>query len=361
MDGIRRIAFFSRTFALGLVLSVGSVAGASAAPQAGTEPAASAAPSSSEPPSLPQDSFFGTLKQAFNKDFDHEVVRGHFEQGSAPNLRRYYCLVDPKTGKRETNGVLGQTFSMPNGMTGIKDSSVSLYRCADAEKQGLLVTAGYAVGTVAASKPLPPASATASVAAPPTASPAAAPSTAAVTSSAATPPAIAGSAASTGSVAATGASVAGASGADGQGGCAAPSYRQFDFWLGDWDVFDGHSQAKVARVHVTRTLDDCVLLEEYRGSDGHEGQSFSIYDGPRAVWHQTWVTNRGQLLVIEGNLRAGAMELSGSERLADGTVRLVRGSWQPSHDGVREVAVRSTDGGKTWTEWFDLVFRPHHT
>jgi hypothetical protein len=365
VGGIRRIAFFSQTFALGLVLSIGSVYGASAATQAGTEPAASASPSSNdEPASLPQDSFFSSLKQAFNKDFDHEVVRGHFDQGSAPNGHRYYCLVDPKTGKRETNGVLGQTFAMPGGMTGIKDSSVSLYRCADAERQGLLVTAGYAVGAGATSKTLPPPSAAASVAAVPTAPPPPATSyTAAVTPGVAvTPgdaaaPAVAGSASS---AVATRGSMPGASGNEGQAGCAAPTYRQFDFWLGDWDVFDSHSQAKVARVHVTRTLEDCVLLEEYRGSDGHEGQSFSIYDGPRGVWHQTWVTNRGQLLVIEGNLRAGAMELSGSERLADGTVRLVRGSWQPSHDGVREVAVRSTDGGKTWTEWFDLVFRPHH-
>ena len=337
MGSVKRIAYFSQKFALGLTLSVGAFAVALANPQTAADSTASAAPSSSDaPPSLPQNSFFSSLKQGFNKDFNHEVVRGHFDQGSPPNAHRYYCLVDPKTGKRESNGVLGTTIPMPGGMTGIKDSSVSLYRCADAEKQGLLVTAGYGVGADAGSKPAPQVSTAAPAA---TVSPIAAlPAAAAVPTA---PPVTA--------------PIAPAA------GCAAPAYRQFDFWLGDWDVFDSHSQAKVARVHVTRTLDDCVLLEEYRGSDGHEGQSFSIYDAPRSLWHQTWVTNRGQLLVIEGNPRAGAMELSGSERLADGTVRLVRGTWQPSHDGVREVAVRSTDGGKTWTEWFDLVFRPHHT
>jgi len=360
----RRIACFSLTFALGVTLSVGVFTSALANPQTGADSTAPATPSSSDaPPSLPQDSFFSSLKQGFNKDFNHEVVRGHFDQGSPPNSHRYYCLVDPKTGKRESNGVLGQTIPMPGGMTGIKDSSVSLYRCADAEKQGLLVTAGYGMGTDAASKPAPQASAAASVAAVPTAPTATAPIAAVPAAPPAAPIVAAPTTAATAaaSAAASGGPLSGASGAGGQTGCAAPAYRQFDFWLGDWDVFDGHSEARVARVHVTRTLDDCVLLEEYRGSDGHEGQSFSIYDAPRSLWHQTWVTNRGQLLVIEGNLRAGAMELSGSERLADGTVRLVRGTWQPSHDGVREVAVRSTDGGKTWTEWFDLVFRPHHT
>ena len=199
-----------------------------------------------------------------------------------------------------------------------------------------------------------------SAAAPVTAAPAA-PSASAAINAAPTVAAPITAATAAGSAVASGAPLSGASGTGGHTGCSASAYRQFDFWLGDWDVFDSRNHANVARVHVTRTLDDCVLLEEYRGSDGHEGKSFSIYDAPRSLWHQTWVTDRGQLLVIEGTLRAGAMELSGSERLADGTVRLVRGTWQPSNDGVREVAVGSTDGGKTWTEWFDLVFRPHHT
>jgi hypothetical protein len=349
VDGMRRIAFFSQAFALGLALSAGAADGVLAGPQNDTASAAQA--SSDAPASLPQDSLFSSLKQAFNKDFDREVVRGHFEQGTPPNGHRYYCLIDPKSGKRETNGVLGQTFPMPGGMTGIKDSSVSLYRCADAEKQGLLVTAGYTVGAGAATKPVVPASAAA-----PAAGVVTAPSAAALTAPVTPVAAIAGP-----SERAGGGAPSGAPNTAGQAGCASPTYRQFDFWLGDWDVFDSHTQAKVARVHVTRTLDDCVLLEDYRGSEGHEGESFSIYDGPRGVWHQTWVTNRGQLLVIEGGLRGGAMELSGSERLADGTLRLVRGTWQASQDGVREVAVRSIDGGRTWAEWFDLIFRPHHT
>ena len=237
VGGIRRIAFFSQIFALGLVLSIGSVQAALAAAQTGADPASSAAASSGdEPPSLPQDNLFSSLKQAFNKDFDHEVVRGHFDQGSAPKGHRYYCLVDPKTGKRETNGVLGDTFPMPGGMTGIKNSSVSLYRCADAEKQGILVTAGYGAGADAGSKPVPQASAAVPVAAAPTPSPASAPplasapppaatpSTAAVTPGAAAPPAVAASAA------AAGGSTQGASGTENPGGCAGSTYRQFDFW-----------------------------------------------------------------------------------------------------------------------------------
>ena len=89
-----------------------------------------------------------------------------------------------------------------------------------------------------------------------------------------------------------------------------------------------------------------------------KGQSFSIYDASRGIWHQSWVTNRGKLLVIEGKIEAGEMVLSGVEHTAEGQT-IIRGRWKPVDGGVRETAVTSADGGKTWKRWFDLLFRPH--
>ncbi|MGB6387450.1 MAG: nuclear transport factor 2 family protein [Terriglobales bacterium] len=137
--------------------------------------------------------------------------------------------------------------------------------------------------------------------------------------------------------------------------CAAPVYRQFDFWVGDWDAFDVGSPIKVAHARVDRILDGCVLREDYQGADGHKGQSFTIYDAARKVWHQSWVTNRGELLIIEGTSKTGEIMLTGEDH-AKGTT--VRGVWRPEKDGVRETADTSSDGGKTWKPWFDLVFRP---
>jgi len=141
--------------------------------------------------------------------------------------------------------------------------------------------------------------------------------------------------------------------------CDSPAYRQFDFWVGDWDAYDFGGSAIVARVRVQRTLDGCALLEDYQDTGGQHGQSFSIYDASRKVWHQTWVTNRGRLLVIEGSFSDGEMVLSGNETTGTGGT-VVRGTWKPIEGGVRETGVASQDGGKTWQPWFDLVFRPHH-
>jgi hypothetical protein len=141
--------------------------------------------------------------------------------------------------------------------------------------------------------------------------------------------------------------------------CSAPEYHQFDFWLGDWDAFDVGPGDSSGHVKVESLLEGCVLREDYEGSDGHKGESFTIYDISRRVWHQTWVTNRGELLTIEGNFKNGEMVLSGVELTADGKRKLIRGTWKPEGQRVRETAVTSIDGGKSWKLWFDLQFLPH--
>jgi hypothetical protein len=133
--------------------------------------------------------------------------------------------------------------------------------------------------------------------------------------------------------------------------CSAPEFHQLDFWIGDWNVFERDGGAYSAHVRVEPILDGCALHEVYEDPSGLKGESFSTYDRSRKLWHQTWVTNRGQLLTIEGGMQHGRMILTG------GNGKLVRGTWEPVEGGVRESAVTSTDGGRTWTPWFDLMFR----
>ena len=106
--------------------------------------------------------FLSSLKQAFGENVDREVVWAHFDVGSAPETHRFYCLVDPKTGKRAPNGVAGQPFTRPDGMTGLKTPAISPVSCSDAEQKGILVTSGYTVSMAAhgATGSVPAASAT---------------------------------------------------------------------------------------------------------------------------------------------------------------------------------------------------------
>jgi len=139
--------------------------------------------------------------------------------------------------------------------------------------------------------------------------------------------------------------------------CTSPEYRQFDFWIGDWDVFETDSGTSTAHVRVDGILGGCVLHEHYEDNTGAVGDSFTTYDVGRKLWHQTWVTNRGRLLTIEGSAENGAMTLSGAYYREDGAEVRVRGIWAPMGGTVREWAVTSSDAGKTWQPWFDLSFR----
>jgi ketosteroid isomerase-like protein len=141
--------------------------------------------------------------------------------------------------------------------------------------------------------------------------------------------------------------------------CSSPEYRQFDFWIGDWDVYDAGSNTSSARVRVDRILNGCVLREHYEDNAGQVGESFTTYDVGRKVWHQTWVTNRGRLLTIEGGPEGGSIRLAGAYFRENGEEVRVRGVWTPVNGDVRESAVVSSDAGRTWNPWFDLSFKPH--
>ena len=142
--------------------------------------------------------------------------------------------------------------------------------------------------------------------------------------------------------------------------CRSPEYRQFDFWVGDWDAYDLPDTAKtVARIHVTSIMDGCALREVYVQKDGLNGESFSLWDASRGRWHQSWVTNRGALLLLEGRLEGERMVLTAPEWKPDGSSMLLRGIWWRDGANVRHQAERSTDGGRTWVPVWDMVFRPH--
>jgi ketosteroid isomerase-like protein len=168
-------------------------------PAAGASGVGAASPSGSptQPSEIKQDVMAG-VKQGFDENTDRDEVMGHFDVGSPPDAHRYYCLLDPKTGKREPNGVAGELVKRRDGTRGITGAAVSPLSCADAEQKGLLVTSGYTVKgnlgkpaspATSASSPAPPAAAQTAAA---SAAPASAANVAPTVAASAAPPAAAG-------------------------------------------------------------------------------------------------------------------------------------------------------------------------
>jgi len=134
--------------------------------------------------------------------------------------------------------------------------------------------------------------------------------------------------------------------------CEAPEHRQFDFWLGSWNV---HGPAgKLAGVNrIEREYDGCVLHERYTTERGYRGESLNAYDPGRRLWHQTWVDNQGTLLALEGGLQGSSMVMQGETTAGDGKATKHRITWTPNSDGSVRQHWESADASGTWKTVFD--------
>ena len=136
--------------------------------------------------------------------------------------------------------------------------------------------------------------------------------------------------------------------------CSMPEHRQFDFWLGDWDVTVAGQAAGTNSIQLI--LGDCVLLENWTGSKGGNGKSFNLFNSAKGKWQQTWVDSGGNVLELYGEFKNGMMQLTG-ENVANGKKMLQRITWHPlDKDRVRQHWEQSQDDGKTWTTAFDGLY-----
>ena len=135
-----------------------------------------------------------------------------------------------------------------------------------------------------------------------------------------------------------------------QSPCSTPEHRQFDFWIGDWEVYGPQGQ-RVGSNRIDKVLGGCALHESWRGSTGHRGSSYNFYDTGSGQWHQTWIDVAGSPLYINGGIENGSMRMVA----ANGTSRI---TWTPLESGhVRQHWEQSTDGGASWTTVFDGEYR----
>lgn len=137
--------------------------------------------------------------------------------------------------------------------------------------------------------------------------------------------------------------------------CTGPEHRQFDFWVGDWNVH-GPKGRLAGTNRIESILGGCVVQENWQGNGGLEGTSLNIYDPSDKKWHQTWVDGQGNLLLLSGALKDGKMDMTG-ETLQDGKKVLQRVVWEPLSGGkVRQHWTSSSDGGTTWNTVFDGTY-----
>jgi hypothetical protein len=135
-----------------------------------------------------------------------------------------------------------------------------------------------------------------------------------------------------------------------------PESRQFDFWIGDWNVTTPDGQP-AGENKIELIAGGAGLLENWSDADGSSGKSLNAYHAAKKQWQQFWVGSGGSLLELAGTLVDGNMVLTGKHRVR-GRQLLERITWTPRSDGtVRQHWEQSADSGKTWKTVFDGLYR----
>ena len=138
-----------------------------------------------------------------------------------------------------------------------------------------------------------------------------------------------------------------------------PKYRQFDFWVGEWDVeVVGAKPGDVKpRSSIQKLVHGCVILENWMPPNGNEGKSFNIFNPNTGKWEQLWMGANGLPIHFYGGVSNGSMHYTSEFTDPKGAKQRGRMTYTPlGPDRVRQLWESSSDGGKTWTVAFDGTY-----
>jgi tetratricopeptide (TPR) repeat protein len=131
-------------------------------------------------------------------------------------------------------------------------------------------------------------------------------------------------------------------------------YRQFDFWVGEWDVFV--SGQKAGYNNVKSLQNGCIIEENWEGGSGERGQSFNFFNPVTGKWHQSYMSNRAGNWMMDGEYKDGQLRFEGHIYSPQGDVLVHMTFFNLEPGKVRQTAETSSDGGKTWTNIWDGLY-----
>lgn len=143
--------------------------------------------------------------------------------------------------------------------------------------------------------------------------------------------------------------------------CSTPEFRQFDFWIGEWDVY-GTNGKKAGNSRISLILDSCIILEEWTSTNAtngivYSGKSFNKYNPSTKQWQQTWVDNvGGSTEYLKGNYTSKKMtfETEPFQFSKDTTAIRKLTFYDIDKNKVRQHGEISKDDGATWITEYDL-------
>jgi len=138
--------------------------------------------------------------------------------------------------------------------------------------------------------------------------------------------------------------------------CSSPAYRQFDFWVGEWEVSRPGSDEVVARSLIEKLYHGCALRENWMPLKGSPGGSLNVYRSKTGEWRQVWTDSGNEVHEYRGRWTGKAMEFEGEAKDAADLGRKVRMTFEPMSDGsVVQTGYQWSDKG--WALEYQFTYR----
>ncbi len=113
--------------------------------------------------------------------------------------------------------------------------------------------------------------------------------------------------------------------------CCSEDYKAFDFWLGDWMVYDTLGNA-IGSNTILKMQKNCVIQENWHSSSS-TGTSYNFYNRKDKKWHQVWIDSNGGVLELSGILVDKSMVLRSEIQSAKNGDFYHRITWTPMENG----------------------------
>lgn len=143
-------------------------------------------------------------------------------------------------------------------------------------------------------------------------------------------------------------------------GCHSAESRQFDFWVGKWDVYSKKAPTKLsAHSLIEKLYEGCAVRENWMPNDpANAGGSLNAYDVQAKRWRQFWTDSSGSIAEFTGGWNGKAMVIQGVWPQPGAPRQITRITYTPLADGsVEQRGEASDDGGASWAPSFDLLYR----
>lgn len=139
-----------------------------------------------------------------------------------------------------------------------------------------------------------------------------------------------------------------------------PGFDQFDFWVGEWDVYiSGDPNKLVGHNSITKRANGCLVMESWTNTGGTDGYSLRHYNPATDTWQMFWVSD-GYTVKTEGRrVEPGVMRLEGEiHYFSNGLVTGYRVRFTANEDGtVRQFAEQFNPETESWDTWFDGLYK----